>query len=147
MQNGYAKTYLYTLATIAAINLILGLVYIITKISALWAPLLISSLVEIIVLIMSIIMIVNVFTKKLNRINLVIPVVYLVGAITLGIYDLIASPDTSDMSIKDAFLYDFDISVPHNLIVLSLNMALYTFLIGYSMYLLRNDEFFRQGDE
>ncbi len=144
MHNSYAKVYLYVLTTISAANLIFGLAYIFTKISALWAPLLISSLAELIVLIMSIIMIIKVFTKKLNKINLVIPIVYLFTAITLGTYDFIASPDTSNMSLKDAYLYDFDISVPYNLIVLSINMIFYVFLIGFSMYLLRNEEFFRQ---
>ncbi len=147
MQNGYAKTYLYVVATIASINFILGLVYLFTKIPALWAPLLVSSLVELIVLIMSIIMIVKVFTRKLNRINLVIPVVYLVTMITLWGYGLLAGPDTSNLSLKDAVLSDFDISVLRNFIMIGINMVLYVFLIGFSMYLLRNDEFFRQGDE
>lgn len=145
MHNSYAKTYLYILTTISAINLILALAYIFTKVSALWAPLLISSLAELIVFIMSIIMIVMVFTKKLNKINLVIPVVYLFTAITLSTYDFIASPDTSNMNIKDAFLYDFDISILHNFIVLGINMIFYIFLIGFSMYLLRKEEFFLQG--
>lgn len=146
MPNGYAKIYLYVLTTISAINLILALTYIFSKVSALWAPLLISSLAELIVFIMSIIMIVMVFIKKLNRINLVIPVVYLLTVITLSGYDIVYSPDTSNMGIKDAFLYDFDISILHNLIMLSINLVFYIFLIGFSMYLLRNEEFFRQGE-
>ena len=145
MQNGYAKTYLYVLGAIAAINLILGLAYLFTKIPALWAPLLISSLVELIVFFMSIVMIIVVFVKKLSRINLVIPIVYLLTSLIMS--SIVSSgPDTSNMSLKDAFLSAFDFSIIQNLIMFSINVIFYLFLIGFSLYLLKNDEHFRQGD-
>jgi len=144
MQNNFAKTYLYTLLIISAINLVLGLAYIATKITALEIPLIFFSYAEIIAFIMSIMMIVKVFTKKLNRINLILPVFYILLAIALIIYGLIAGPITDDLGIMESFIVTFNLLSFNNLLLLIINSVANVFQIIFSIYLLKTNNSFRQ---
>lgn len=128
MKDNFLKTYIYLLIAVAVENLVYVSLYIILKKAFLMFFLVLVTIVEYPLLLLSVAVIIYLIVKKLNRIYLVLPVLYLALYITFTILARI-------MAAKGIAIFDFSYA---SVMVMNILMFLFYFLqIVFGVYLLR----------
>jgi hypothetical protein len=127
MNHSLLKTYLYTVIITAALNLVLGLFYVLTWDGVRVPRLFLVSIPEPVIFVLSIVLIINIWDKKSNTIVIMLPMIYVVVALPLLLYWMYLGIYGID---------PLDFSYVPNIIVSLLSLLSYLFHIVFGSYLL-----------
>lgn len=128
MKDSFLKTYIYLLMAVAVANLVYVTLYIIFRKAIFMVFLLVATIVEYPLLLLSVAVIIYLIVKKLNRIYLVLPVIYLVLYAAFTIFARM-------MAAKGIGIFDF--SYPLIVVANIFIWLFYLFQIVFGVYLLR----------
>jgi len=104
MENKFLKTYVYLILIVGLANLIAGTLYRFFPNSILKALMFFVTIPEIPLFVLSIVAIFYVFTKKVDKIHLILPIFYLALYLTLAIVGIIvASKGKDPLDLSDSF--------------------------------------------
>jgi len=128
MKDKLTKIYIYLVIVIGLINLSFGTLYLFFPSITVKALLYLATFIEFPLIILSIIMLFHVFSKKLNKINLILPAIYLASYLSLGIFGGIIFARGID---------PLDLTYFPNIIGYIISIISYIFQIIFGIYLLK----------
>jgi len=128
MKNQFIKTYIYLLIIVAFINIIFGTINSFSPNMIILLFMYLATIIEIPLIILSIIMLFYVPSKKLNKIHLILPIFYLIVYIGLAFYG-------GFMAFNG--INPLDLSYSPNIIAFIISEVFYLFQMGFGIFLLK----------